>query len=430
MNDPIPSANVPDAPSKGKADPHKISPRKGKGADPFSAGFLALLSLPGMQRSPGSGPPAGRGNPKAAPPGTSPRKPTGSPADGRSAPLPRGKNRTAPAGTPATKKAPGPAPEMPLPPEAAGLPEPAGGRKEAPREGRPIDAHPASPKSRAADVPPAKAPKPQGPPSDMPDPERVRPSRVAASAPRHPIPAAAPDREAASTAAGPTHRSPHTPPPGGTAGAGGETRDRKPGSGRRDPGRGFAPGPGREAERSKERFPREAALVPPAGKATTPAPSEAAGPRPSAPPRFDPPDLPPLADQFVARLSPLPDGSHRVELRLVPDHLGTLKIDLRIHHGTMDARLQVESPEARAALLRDESALRQALLSGGITLSSYTVSVVAGGGAMDRGSFPAGRGGERRPSGEEGGERHRSAGSEEGAASPVDPALSATHWIA
>jgi len=83
----------------------------------------------------------------------------------------------------------------------------------------------------------------------------------------------------------------------------------------------------------------------------------------------------PLFEQLSMKLAPMPDGEHTVEMRLSPERLGALEIELRIGSGRMDASLRADNPEARALLLREEPALREALRNAGVTLSSYHVSL-------------------------------------------------------
>lgn len=75
------------------------------------------------------------------------------------------------------------------------------------------------------------------------------------------------------------------------------------------------------------------------------------------------------------KMTPLADGAHDVEIRLTPEHLGSLKIELHIDSGRMDASVQADNSEARAMLLREEPALREALRNSGITLSSFNVAL-------------------------------------------------------
>ncbi len=149
-----------------------------------------------------------------------------------------------------------------------------------------------------------------------------------------------------------------------------------------------------------------------------PAP-EAVKPPPAGPP--------PLFEQVAMRISPLAEGLHEVEIRLEPDHLGKLTIDLRIQGGRVDALLQADNAEARAVLLREESSLRDALSSSGITLSSYTVSLAGNGAKEERRAFRAGTGEEERP----GRRRTVEAAALPGPEEPRPAGTgSATHWIA
>ncbi|GAB4233403.1 MAG: hypothetical protein OHK0028_09170 [Deltaproteobacteria bacterium] len=101
----------------------------------------------------------------------------------------------------------------------------------------------------------------------------------------------------------------------------------------------------------------------------TAAPVSAATPSPAA----DSPS--PLFEQLAMKLTPMPDGEHTVEMRLAPERLGGLNIELRIASGRIDASLRADNPEARSLLLREEPALREALRNAGITLSSYHVAL-------------------------------------------------------
>jgi flagellar hook-length control protein FliK len=87
------------------------------------------------------------------------------------------------------------------------------------------------------------------------------------------------------------------------------------------------------------------------------------------------PQPPPLFEQVAMRMTPLSDGAHDVEIRLVPEHLGKLRIELHIDSGRVDASVQADNSEARALLLREEPSLREALRSAGVTLSSFNVAL-------------------------------------------------------
>jgi flagellar hook-length control protein FliK len=151
----------------------------------------------------------------------------------------------------------------------------------------------------------------------------------------------------------------------------------------------------------------------------------------AAPPAADPL---PVHEQVSMRISTLPDGLHEVTLRLSPEQLGDLRIDLKLNGGRMDAVVRAESQDAREALLRDVPALREALASNGITLSSFDVSLSGGGQAPDQNA-------PRQMGGWETGQGHRpqresepDAGS--GGFRPVRPSVvenlggTPGHWIA
>jgi hypothetical protein len=141
-------------------------------------------------------------------------------------------------------------------------------------------------------------------------------------------------------------------------------------------------------------------------------------------------DPPPVFEQVGLRISPLADGVHEVEIRLVPDHLGRLKIDLKIQEGRVDARLQADNDEARAVLAREESALRESLSAGGITLSSYTVTLGGDAAKEERRAFRAGTGDEGRTGRKRSAEAVESTGTDETEGSPSGERGAAAHWIA
>ncbi|MGZ8459903.1 MAG: flagellar hook-length control protein FliK [Candidatus Deferrimicrobiaceae bacterium] len=116
-------------------------------------------------------------------------------------------------------------------------------------------------------------------------------------------------------------------------------------------------------------FPSASGVEPGAQNAGAPSTSA-----PGASPREAPPSVP-LFEQVAMKMTPLPDGAHDVELRLNPEHLGKLKIELHIDSGRMDASVQADNSEARALLLREEPALREALRNAGVTLSSFNVAL-------------------------------------------------------
>ncbi len=91
------------------------------------------------------------------------------------------------------------------------------------------------------------------------------------------------------------------------------------------------------------------------------------------------PDFAPLHEQVSMRLSTLPDGVHEISLSLSPENLGKLQIDLKISGGQMAATVRADNSDTRDSLLREMPALREALASRGIVLSSFDVSLSGGG---------------------------------------------------
>jgi flagellar hook-length control protein FliK len=148
-----------------------------------------------------------------------------------------------------------------------------------------------------------------------------------------------------------------------------------------------------------------------------------------------PPDFTPLHEQVGMRLATLPDGTHEIALQLSPENLGNLRIDLKLSGGRMDATVRAENPEAREALLRDIPALREALATSGITLSSFDVSLTGGGSFAEQqaprqaGGWETGQGHRPRHDGEA---DSAAGGFRPGRATPQSEAAGGAggHWIA
>lgn len=136
----------------------------------------------------------------------------------------------------------------------------------------------------------------------------------------------------------------------------------------------------------------------------------------------------PLHEQVAMSLLRFPDGTHEVELKLSPDKLGALTIELKVGNGTMEATVIAQTDEARTVLLRDEGILRDALAGQGIDLASFTVSL--GGGQLSDEQRAAqadrdpGATGRRTPDADE---ATKANGSDSG---PDDDPANPGHWIA
>jgi flagellar hook-length control protein FliK len=65
----------------------------------------------------------------------------------------------------------------------------------------------------------------------------------------------------------------------------------------------------------------------------------------------------------------------RVQVRLAPPELGSLRIELSVQNGVMAARLEAETPAARTALLDNLPALRERLAEQNIRVEKFDVDV-------------------------------------------------------
>jgi flagellar hook-length control protein FliK len=65
----------------------------------------------------------------------------------------------------------------------------------------------------------------------------------------------------------------------------------------------------------------------------------------------------------------------RVQVRLAPPELGSLRIELSVHNGVMAAKLEAETPAARNALLDNLPALRERMAEQNIRIEKFDVDV-------------------------------------------------------
>jgi flagellar hook-length control protein FliK len=68
------------------------------------------------------------------------------------------------------------------------------------------------------------------------------------------------------------------------------------------------------------------------------------------------------------------DGVGEARIRLNPEHLGEVRIDIKIEGDRVSARLQVERPEVRQAIEAESHSLRLHLARQGLTLEDLTVT--------------------------------------------------------
>ena len=82
-----------------------------------------------------------------------------------------------------------------------------------------------------------------------------------------------------------------------------------------------------------------------------------------------------LVQRVLRGLEQLGDGGGQVKLRLHPPELGTLQLTLRMESGQMFARMEVETPAARDALLNNVQTLKDRLADQGMEIQSFEVQV-------------------------------------------------------
>jgi flagellar hook-length control protein FliK len=81
----------------------------------------------------------------------------------------------------------------------------------------------------------------------------------------------------------------------------------------------------------------------------------------------------------------------RVQVRLSPPELGSLRIEISVQHGVLHAKLEAETPTARNLLLDNLPALRERLAQQDMRVEKFDVEVrrdnggqTGGNGAQDR----------------------------------------------
>jgi len=86
-----------------------------------------------------------------------------------------------------------------------------------------------------------------------------------------------------------------------------------------------------------------------------------------------------VMDLVVESLRDTPDGEYAITLRLYPEHLGEVRLQVQVAGREVRTRFEVTTPEARQILEQRGEQLREGLHNAGFTLSGFTVST--GGGA-------------------------------------------------
>jgi flagellar hook-length control protein FliK len=92
----------------------------------------------------------------------------------------------------------------------------------------------------------------------------------------------------------------------------------------------------------------------------------------------------PVADQLATVLAPAahqPDGSYQVNIRLQPEDLGVVNVELRLESGTVNVSLHAEGDATGDMLRQNLGQLRQQLANAGLTTGRFDVSTGSGTGA-------------------------------------------------
>jgi flagellar hook-length control protein FliK len=91
----------------------------------------------------------------------------------------------------------------------------------------------------------------------------------------------------------------------------------------------------------------------------------------------------PVADQLATVLAPAahqPDGSYQVNIRLQPEDLGVVNVELRLEAGTVNVSLHAEGDATGDMLRQNLGQLRQQLANTGLTTGRFDVSSGIGAG--------------------------------------------------
>ena len=96
----------------------------------------------------------------------------------------------------------------------------------------------------------------------------------------------------------------------------------------------------------------------------------------------------PVADQLATVLAPAahqPDGSYQVNIRLQPEDLGVVNVELRLESGTVNVSLHAEGDATGDMLRQNLGQLRQQLANAGLTTGRFDVSTGNGTGSNQGG---------------------------------------------
>jgi len=111
---------------------------------------------------------------------------------------------------------------------------------------------------------------------------------------------------------------------------------------------------------------------------TTSGNNPVATPSQSQPSAYQPPvDPNAVVDQVLQgiRMNTLSDGSQTVRMRLVPESLGSVTVNLQVQGSSVNATLTAQNTDVRDALLANQQMLTRSLADAGLKLSGFTVNL-------------------------------------------------------
>ncbi len=74
-------------------------------------------------------------------------------------------------------------------------------------------------------------------------------------------------------------------------------------------------------------------------------------------------------------MNTLSDGSQTVRMRLVPESLGSVTVNLQVQGSSVNATMTAQNTDVRDALLANQQMLTRSLADAGLKLSGFTVNL-------------------------------------------------------
>lgn len=111
---------------------------------------------------------------------------------------------------------------------------------------------------------------------------------------------------------------------------------------------------------------------------TTAGTNSVATPSQSQPTAYQPPvDPNAVVDQVLQgiRMNTLSDGSQTVRMRLVPESLGSVTVNLQVQGSSVNATLTAQNTDVRDALLANQQMLTRSLADAGLKLTGFSVNL-------------------------------------------------------